>query len=87
MKKANEMSFFEHLGELRKRIIWSFAFIMLFFLVSWRFVGKLYYWISLPVLKFLPASPMGEKKLAYTSLAEPFMMYIKVAFIFAVFAA
>jgi sec-independent protein translocase protein TatC len=86
-KKANEMSFFEHLGELRRRIIYSFAFILVFFVASWRFVDTLYYWLSLPVLKFLPALPTGEKKLAYTSLAEPFMMYIKVAFIFSVFAA
>ena len=86
-KKANEMSFFEHLGELRKRIIYSFAFVLVFFIASWRFVDKLYYWLSLPVLKFLPVLPTGEKKLAYTALAEPFMMYIKVAFIFSLFAA
>jgi len=87
MKKANERSFFEHLGELRKRIIFSFAFVLVFFVVSWRFVDKLYYWLSLPVLKFLPLLPSGEKKLAYTALAEPFMMYIKVAFISSLFAA
>jgi len=87
MKRANEMSFFEHLGELRKRIIFSFAFILIFFIASWRFVDKLYYWLSLPVLKYLPVLPTGEKKLAFTALAEPFMMYIKVAFIFSIFAA
>jgi sec-independent protein translocase protein TatC len=86
-KKANEMSFFEHLGELRKRIIYSFAIVLVFFIAAWNFVGKLYYWLSLPVLKFLPALPTGEKKLAFTSLAEPFMMYVKVAFISSLFAA
>ncbi|MCU0275546.1 MAG: twin-arginine translocase subunit TatC [Acidobacteria bacterium] len=86
-KKANEMSFFEHLGELRKRIVWSLAFVFVFFLASWAVVGKLYHWLSLPVLKFLPAGPSGEAKLAFTSLAEPFMMYIKVAAIAALFAA
>jgi sec-independent protein translocase protein TatC len=86
-KKANEMSFFEHLGELRKRILYSFVFVLVFFLASWRFVDKLYHWLSLPVLKYLPVLPGGEKKLAYTSLAEPFMMYIKVAFISSLFAA
>jgi sec-independent protein translocase protein TatC len=86
-KKANEMSFFEHLGELRKRIAWSLGFIFVFFLASWAVVGRLYHWLSLPVLKFLPPGPGGEAKLAYTSLAEPFMMYIKVAFIGALFAA
>lgn len=75
--KFSDMSFFDHLGELRKRILFSFAFILIFFLVSWTFVDKLYHWFSIPVLQFLPA---GEK-LAFTSLTEPFMMYIKIAFI------
>jgi sec-independent protein translocase protein TatC len=86
-KKANEMSFFEHLGELRRRIICSFAIVLVFFLAAWAVVGKIYRWLSLPVLKFLPPGPGGEAKLAFTSLAEPFMMYIKVAFIAALFAA
>jgi len=86
-KKANEMSFLEHLGELRKRIAWSLAFVLVFFMASWAVVGKLYHWLSLPVLKFLPAGPTGEAKLAFTSLAEPFMMYIKVAFIASLFGA
>lgn len=80
-KKANEMSFFEHLGELRKRILYSILFIMIFFIASWFFVDKIYYILSKPVLKFMPA---GEK-LAFTALTEPFMMYIKLAFITGIF--
>jgi sec-independent protein translocase protein TatC len=81
--KKSEMGFFEHLGELRKRILYSIAFILIFFLVSWTFVDKVYYWLSIPVLKFMPA---GEK-LAFTSLTEPFMMYIKLSFISGLFLA
>jgi len=77
------MTFFEHLGELRKRILFSFLFIFIFFLVSWSFVDKLYQWLSVPVLQFLPK---GEK-LAFTSLTEPFMMYIKISFISGLFLA
>jgi len=77
------MSFFEHLGELRKRIFYSVGFILVFFLASWSIVDKIYYWLSLPVLKFLPE---GEK-LAFTSLTEPFMMYIKLSFISGLFIA
>jgi sec-independent protein translocase protein TatC len=82
-RKHNEMSFFEHLGELRKRILYSIGFIMIFFIVSWTFVDKIYYWLSLPVVKFLPK---GEK-LAFTALTEPFMMYVKLAFISGLFLA
>lgn len=86
-KKTDEMSFFEHLGELRKRIVWSLAIVFVFFLASWAVVGRLYRWLSQPVLKFLPPGPGGEAKLAFTSLSEPFMMYVKVAFISSLFAA
>jgi sec-independent protein translocase protein TatC len=81
------MSFFEHLGELRKRILYSLGFVLVFFIASWSVVGRLYHWLSLPLLKFLPPGPTGEAKLAFTSLSEPFMMYIKVAFISSLFAA
>ncbi len=81
--RHNQMSFFEHLGELRKRILISFGFIMVFFLVSWNFVDKVYHWFSLPILKFLPVG----QKLAFTALTEPFMMYIKLSFITAIFVA
>jgi sec-independent protein translocase protein TatC len=82
-KTHHEMSFFEHLGELRKRILMAVGFILLFFLVSWAFVDKVYYWLSLPVLQFLPEG----KKLAFTALTEPFMMYIKLSFISGIFLA
>lgn len=82
-KKQNEMSFFEHLGELRKRILYSLAGVVIFFMASWPFVDKLYYWLSLPVLKYLPKGT----NLAFTSLTEPFMMYIKLSFISGLFLA
>lgn len=82
-RNNNQMTFFEHLGELRKRIIYSIAAIFVFFMVSWTFVEKIYYWLSLPVVKYLPEG----KKLAFTSLTEPFMMYIKLAFISGIFIA
>lgn len=75
------MSFFEHLGELRKRILYSIVFILVFFMGSWPFVDKIYLWLAQPVLQYLPE---GET-LAFTSLTEPFMMYIKLAFISGLF--
>ena len=75
------MSFFEHLGELRKRILYSILFIVVFFMGSWPFVDKIYLWLAQPVLQYLPE---GET-LAFTSLTEPFMMYIKLAFISGLF--
>jgi sec-independent protein translocase protein TatC len=77
------MTFFEHLGELRKRILYSVFFILAFFLVAWSFVDKIYQWLAQPLLQFMPP---GEK-LAFTSLTEPFMMYMKLALIAGLFIA
>ncbi len=82
-KKQSEMSFFEHLGELRKRILWSIFYILIFFLAAWPFVDKVYQWLAQPVLQFLPEG----KTLAFTSLTEPFMMYIKLSFITSLFVS
>jgi sec-independent protein translocase protein TatC len=81
--EPGEMTFFQHLGELRKRVFYALGFILVFFMVSWTFVEKIYIWLARPVLQFLPE---GEK-LAFTSLTEPFMMYIKLAFISGLFLA
>jgi sec-independent protein translocase protein TatC len=78
---TQEMTFLQHLGELRKRIFYSFIFIVVFFSVSWFFVNEIFNWFTVPVVQFLPEG----KKLAYTSLTDPFMMYIKVAFISGLF--
>jgi sec-independent protein translocase protein TatC len=80
-KTESEMSFFEHLGELRKRIMFSVLFILVFFIGCWPFVDEIYQFFAVPILKQMPEG----KKLAYTALTEPFMMYIKVAFISALF--
>lgn len=82
-KKADEMTFFEHLGELRRRILISLAIVLVFFLASWYFVDEFYAWIARPVQQFLPPG----QNLVFTALTEPFMMYIKLAFMASVFAA
>jgi sec-independent protein translocase protein TatC len=39
---SQKMSFIEHLEELRRRIIWSLAFVAVAFAGSWAFAGDLY---------------------------------------------
>lgn len=82
-KNHNEMSFFEHLGELRKRLLYSALFVLMFFMGAWPFVDSIYLWLAKPLIQFLPP---GET-LAYTSLTDPFMMYVKISFISGLFAA
>jgi sec-independent protein translocase protein TatC len=79
-----KMSFLDHLEELRKRLIVSIIAIGVAFLACWRFADKIYAWVEAPLTKLLP---VGDRKLAYTHLTEPFMLYMKVAFFAAIFVS
>ncbi len=81
-KNKNSFTFLEHIGELRKRILYSFAIIFFFFIIAWSYRVSIYNFLSIPVTQFL-----NGKKLIYTSLAEPLMMYVKLSFIGALFAS
>ncbi|HXH91296.1 MAG TPA: twin-arginine translocase subunit TatC [Thermoanaerobaculia bacterium] len=79
-----KMSFLDHLEELRKRLIVSIIAIGVAFLACWNFADKIYAWVEAPLTKLLP---LGDRKLAYTHLTEPFMLYMKVAFFAAIFVS
>ncbi|MFI5181208.1 MAG: twin-arginine translocase subunit TatC [Thermoanaerobaculia bacterium] len=77
------MTFFEHLEDLRRRLIWSVAAVAVGFLLCWWRSKEIFQILSAPVLKALPQGT----KLAYTQLTEPFMLYINVALIAGIFVA
>src|SRR5258707_14191662 len=79
-----KMSFLDHLEELRKRLIVIIIAIGVGFLACWNYADKIYAWVQAPLTKLLP---LGDQKLAYTHLTEPFMVYMKVAFFAAIFLA
>ncbi|HHF43489.1 MAG TPA: twin-arginine translocase subunit TatC [Candidatus Aminicenantes bacterium] len=80
-KSPDEMTFLEHLEDLRKRIFYSAVFIVVAVIPAWIFSKDLFDILARPVTKFLPE---GER-LAYTTLTAPFMLYIKVSFLAAIF--
>ncbi len=82
-KTPDRMTFLEHLEDLRKRIFYSFIVIILAVIPAWFFSKDIFGILARPVTKFLPEGEM----LAFTSLTEPFMLYIKVAFLAAFFAS
>ncbi|MGD9252712.1 MAG: twin-arginine translocase subunit TatC [Holophagae bacterium] len=77
------MSLLDHLDELRRRILYSIIAIFISFLGSWYFAPEIFHWLERP---FLDAVPAGEQ-LAFTDLPGPFMLYIKVALLTAIFVA
>jgi len=80
-KSPDEMTFLEHLEDLRKRLWYSFVAIFVVVVPAWMFSRDIFKALSRPVTQFLPEG----MKMAFTSLTAPFMLYIKVAFLTALF--
>lgn len=76
------MSFLEHLEDLRNRLFRSFLSIFIAVVPAYVFSKDIFRFLSRPLTQFLPA---GEQ-LAFRTLTEPFMLYIKVSFLAALFA-
>jgi len=75
------MTFLEHLEDLRKRIWYSFLAVFIVVIPAWVFSKDVYALLAKPVTQYLPEGT----KMAYTSLTAPFMLYIKVSFLTALF--
>ncbi len=76
------MSFLEHLGELRRRILWSLLAIIIFFIPAYYFSNWIFDFLMKPIRDNLPEG----STLIFTMPAEGFMTYLKVS-IFAAIAA
>jgi sec-independent protein translocase protein TatC len=77
------MTLLDHLDELRRRLFASVIAVFLAFLGCWYLSPTIFHWLQKPILEVLPE---GDQ-LAFTDLAAPFMLYIKVALLSAIFAA
>ncbi len=79
-----EMSLMEHLTELRRRILRSLAAIVVATVASWFWAETFFGWLVAPVVRLLPAD---DHRLAFLSLTEPFLLYLKVSLLAGVFLA
>lgn len=77
------MGLLEHLEELRKRIIRSVAAVFLAFLGCWVFSSEIFGFLAAPIYRFLPAGT----KLSFLGVTDPFILYVKVAGLAALFLA
>jgi Tat protein translocase TatC len=72
-----EMSFWEHLEELRARLIRSFLYIALGSVVGWIYYQPILNWVTHPVAPTLKA--MKVPVLVFQNVAEPFLLRLQVS--------
>jgi sec-independent protein translocase protein TatC len=74
---GGKMSFLDHLDELRRRIIWALAAVLVGFAIACVFYQQLFDFVIEPMRAMLPAG----QKLIYTEPTEALMLYVKIAVI------
>ena len=76
------MGFLEHLDELRKRLVWSIAAVAIAFAVALSQARRILEFLLVPIRPLL-----GEERPVFLELTEPFILYMKVGFLAALFLA
>tara|TARA_Y100001936_G_C16040221_1_gene651096 strand:- start:369 stop:1139 length:771 start_codon:yes stop_codon:yes gene_type:complete len=79
-----ESGFISHLAELRKRLINSFIFLIIFFIGCYIFAENLYGFLVEPFAKAVKDDGT-DRRLIFTALQETFLTYLKVSFFTAFF--
>ena len=82
-EKFEEMSLIGHLTELRKRLLWSFIYILIIFVICFYFADELFSFLAYPLVSLLDTE--NGQGFIYTALQEAFFTELKIAFFFALF--
>ncbi len=81
--KLQEMSLIDHITELRKRLIWSFIYLIIVFIICFYFADILFSFLARPLVNLMDIE--RGQGFIYTALQEAFFTELKVAFFFALF--
>ena len=82
--KINKGSFVEHLTELRSRLIKSFIYLFIFFILCYFFAENIYAFLVEPYANAVKNDGV-DRRLIFTALHETFISYLKIAFFTAMF--
>jgi sec-independent protein translocase protein TatC len=80
------MSFFEHLEELRRRIIYALLAVGIGFCACWYYAEGIFGLMQQPIMEALGRNGL-DQKLVYLNPTEPFNMYLKVGLFTGIFVA
>ena len=78
-EKTNKGTFVEHLTELRSRLINSFIFLFVFFVICYFFAENIYSFLVEPYADAVRDDSVN-RRLIFTALHETFITYLKLAF-------
>ncbi|MBV8777057.1 MAG: twin-arginine translocase subunit TatC [Alphaproteobacteria bacterium] len=76
--EAGRMPLLDHLIELRNRLMWSAAAILVAFGVCYQFKEAIYRFLAWPLAQIFAGQ--ADRKMIFTGLTEAFFTYIKVSF-------
>ena len=82
--EEKEGGFISHLAELRKRLIHSFIFLIIFFIGCYIFAEHIYGFLVEPYAQAVKEDDTN-RRLIFTALQETFLTYLKVSFFAAFF--
>jgi len=82
-RKKEEMTFVQHLVELRDKLLRSVIAILLIFVGIFPFANEVYGFIAAPIINVLPA----DTNIIAIGVISPFLTPLKMALIFAVYIA
>src|SRR6476620_1482279 len=81
------MTFFEHLEELRSRLMWSLIPFIPAFIAAWIFREEVFSLLVIPLNTAWQSMGMGVPKLHFSSPVDPMVVYLKQSAIVALMAA
>ena len=80
---SEHMSLIDHITELRRRLLWSFLYIIIIFVICFYFADQLFAFLASPLVNLLDTE--NGQGFIYTALQEAFFTELKIAFFFALF--
>ena len=83
-EKTKQGSFVDHLTELRSRLVKSFIYLFICFIISYLFSENIYRFLVEPYAEAVK-NDETNRRLIFTALHETFITYLKVAFFAAIF--
>ena len=83
---GGQMSFLEHLEELRQRLLYAVLSIVVAFFFCFYFHEQIYDFLAAPITGSLRDLDLGDK-LVYTNPMQPFNVYLKISLVASLFLA